>query len=387
MIYNFDELIPRKNTDSVKWNLFEPDVLPLWVADMDFISPEPVIRALRERVEHGVFGYPRDPIELRSVIQEHLHRRYNWEIETDSIMLLSGVVMGINLTCHALASPGQAALVQTPVYGPFLTSPRNAHLSRQDSELVQRPDGTYEIDFDNFEDTISDQTAVFILCNPHNPVGRVFRRDELEQMADICIRHNVAIISDEIHCDMIYTGHKHVPIASINPEIANHTITLMAPSKTYNVAGLGCAFAVVTNPEIRQKLERARMGLAGGPNLLSMTAALAAFRDGQEWLDQLLVYLEKNRDVLKDFVDTNLPGVVMGKPEGTYLAWLDWRSLGLGNNPCEFFVKHARVALGDGNGFGNNGAGFVRVNFGCPRSILEQALDRMQQALAREIVK
>lgn len=381
MRYNFDELLDRQHTESVKWGVFEPDVLPMWVADMDFRSPEPVIQALRERVAHGVFGYALEMPALRETIQNHLLEKYNWAVSTEEIVLVPGVVTGFNMACHLFSDQGGAALIQTPVYFPFLSAPANAGLQRQEMELTRAADGSYQIDFDRFEEAITDQTRLFILCNPHNPVGRVFRRDELERMAEICLRHNVLICSDEIHGDLIFSGQRHIPLAALTPEIARSTITLMAPSKTYNIAGLDCSFAVIQDPELRRRFQAAGKGLVGHVNLMGLVAALAAYQSGQDWLDQVLAYLEANRDYLYQAVNQELPGVHMRKPEGTYLAWLDCREAELAESPQKFFLEKARVALNDGAAFGKGGEGFVRFNFGCPRAMIEEALARMKSAL------
>lgn len=296
MTCDLDQPIDRRHTDSVKWSCYDQDVLPMWVADMDFCSPEPVVRALRERVAHGVFGYGTAPSELYEVVTERLLRLYNWHVSPEALIFLPGVVTGFNLTCRAVASPGEGVLVQTPVYYPILYAPANAGLACDEMELTRRPDGRYVIDFDLFEETITAQTRLFILCNPHNPVGRVFRRKELERMAELCLRHDMIICSDEIHCDLVFQSRQHLPIASLAPEIAERTITLMAPSKTYNIAGLKCSVAVVQNAELREKLNAAKKGLVPGVSVMGYTAALAAYLDGQTWLDEVLRYLEANRD-------------------------------------------------------------------------------------------
>jgi cystathionine beta-lyase len=254
--------------------------------------------------------------------------------------------------------------------------------------LTRQADGRYTIDFDAFERAITPRTRVFILCNPHNPVGRVYQRDELTRMADICLRHDLIICADEIHADLIFQGHRHIPIASLAPEIAERTITLMAPSKTFNLPGLKCAYAIIPNPALRQKFTDARLDLVPqSVNLLGYIATLAAYREGQPWLDELLRYLEANRDTVSQYVAAHLPGVTVGKPEGTYLAWLDCRQAGIPHHdPYTFFLERAKVALNDGATFGTDGQGFVRLNFGCPRATLLQALERMQKALAtREV--
>ena len=387
---DFDELLNRRDSESFKWREYAEDVLPLFVADMDFRSPEPVARALRAYVDGGVFGYPRglhtfDVAELPEVtnmVVERMAQRYGWRITPRDVVFIPGVVPGLNLACHALASQGGAVLVQPPVYPPILSSPRHAHLQRQEAPLACQSDGTYSIDWDAFTSAITPDTRMFILCNPHNPVGRVFRRDELLRMAETCLSRNVTICADEIHSDLLFSGHQHIPIASLDPEIGQHTITLIAPSKTFNLAGLQCAFAIISNTELREQFQAARDGLVPWVNAMGLIGAEAAYLEGQPWLDQLLRYLQANRDFLREFVLRELPGIQMAKPEGTYLAWLDCRGSGL-DNPYEFFLKHGRVALSNGQTFGTGGTGFVRLNFGCPRAILEEALSRMKQSLRR----
>ncbi len=378
---DLERIVNRCGTDSVKWCYYAEGVLPLWVADMDFRSPEPVIRALRKRVEHGVFGYGVEPPELREVIAERLRRLYNWEVALEWMVFLPGVVPGFNLACQALTRSGDGILVQTPAYPPILAAPANANCSRDDAPLTQDRDGRFVVDWEVFERAISKRTRVFILCNPHNPVGRVFKVEELERMAEICLRHNVIICSDEIHCDFVYSGQRHVPIASLGEEVGQHVITLMAPSKTFNIAGLHFAVAIVPNGELREQLCAAQRGTMHGPDVLGYVAALAAYRDGQPWLDEVLGYLEANRDFVFEQVRDTLPGISMVEPEGTYLAWLDCRKSGVPGNAHEFFVNRARVALNDGRDYGEEGEGFVRLNFGCPRATLTEALGRMQEAL------
>lgn len=379
--YNFDQRINRRRFESIKWHRYDENVLPMWVADMDFQTPEAVVRSMRDRVAHGVFGYGRASRQLRELIVDRLRERYGWHISLQDVVFLSGVVPGLNLACRALASPGAGVLINTPIYPPILEVPSHAGLTNDEMELTRRSDGTYEIDFDLFERTISACTRVFVLCNPHNPVGRVYRRDELERMAEICLRHDMLICSDEIHCDLLLDDNTHTPIASLAPEVGRQTITFMAPSKTYNIAGLKCSFAIVENSELREKLKASRQGLMSGVNILGYTAAEAAYRDGQSWLEAVLGYLQTNRDLLLDYVDRGLPGINMGSPEGTYLAWLDCQGSSIPGDPYIFFLEHAKVALNDGTAFGQGGEGFVRMNFGCPRSLLTEGLGRMNRAL------
>ncbi len=382
MKYDFDRIIERRGTDSYKWKDYGDDALPMWVADMDFVSAEPIIQALHQRIDHGVFGYARPTLELRTVIQERLKEVYHWEVSEEEIVFLPGLVTGLNLFYHAFSNPGDGVLVQPPVYFHFVRDPVIHGRVLDDPPLVQKGD-TYEIDFTLFEKAIGDRTKVFLFCNPHNPVARVFTSKELEKVAEICLRHGLLICSDEIHCDLLYPGYQHVPIATLGPEVANQTITLMAPSKTYNLAGLHCGFAIIQNSKLRRTWQTFASGLIPGVNIMGGVAALAAFRSGQEWLEQVLDYLKGNRDYLAQYIKEKLPSIRMTKMEATYLAWLDCRETGIPGNPFDFFLKEAKVALNDGVTFGKGGKGFVRLNFACPRKTLTEALDRMSCALEK----
>ncbi|HLF28468.1 MAG TPA: MalY/PatB family protein [Anaerolineae bacterium] len=387
MRYDFDIIPERRDTDSLKWRKYDPDVIPMWVADMDFVSPAPVIQALRERVEHGIFGYPdglgiesQTRPALQQLVVERMAERYHWHIEPADLVFAPGVVTATHLACHAVAGSG-GVLVQTPTYPPLLHAAQTIGAINQQAQLRREGDGSYQIDWSSLTSAITPETRLFILCNPHNPVGRVFQPAELERLAEICLRHGVVICSDEIHSDLIYTGQRHTPIASLHPDIARQTITLIAPTKTFNLAGLQCAIAIIQNPELRQTYLQTRRGLVSWINLMGVLAAETAYREGQDWLEQLLVYLEANRDTLCEYVRRELPGITLAQPEATYLAWLDCRQARIEGNPYEFFLHQARVALADGALFGPGGEGFVRLNFGCPRAILIEALKRMQAAL------
>jgi len=381
MPYDFDRIIDRRHTDSEKWRTFGSDVLPLWVADMDFTAPEPVIRALRERVEHGIFGYDGEPPELREVLVARLQERYAWSVPADAIVFVPGLVVGLNVATRAAAQPGDGALVQTPVYRPIIDAPGSAGQVLQPMALTRQADGRYTLDPELMAATITDRTRTFTLCNPHNPVGRVFTREELTTMAELCLRHDLTIISDEIHCDLLFSGAQHIPIASLAPELAARTITLIAPSKTFNIAGLYCSAAIIPDPELRRRFKAVARGIVPSVNLMAFAAALAAYRDGGPWLTECLRYLEDNRDYLMRYVAERLPGIRMSPMEGTYLAWLDCREAGITGAPAKFFLESARVGLNDGAWFGEEGKGFVRLNFGCPRATLTEALDRMAEAL------
>ena len=381
MTSQFDQLYNRRATESIKWNLFPADVLPMWVADMDFHVPPAVTRALKTRVEHPIYGYAKTESGLVEAIQAHLNRLYGWRVGSEQIVFMPGVVIAFNLAAQALARPGGSLVFMTPVYMPFFEVAKNAGLTQVTVDLLRDENGSFSVDWERFETAIAQRPNLFLLCNPHNPVGRVFTRPELERMAEICLRYDVPICSDEIHSDLIYNGHHHTPIASLSPEIAANTITLMAPSKTFNMPGLGCSYAIIPNPDLLAAFKKARRGLVHGANLMGMIAARAAYAEGQEWLVELLTYLEGNRDILVDFIKTKLPRARMTVPEGTYLAWIDLSAYNLEPAPCEYLVKHARVGLNDGKEFGNGGIGYVRLNFACPRSVLLEGLERIRRAL------
>jgi cystathionine beta-lyase len=383
--FDFDTPIHRRGTHSSKWDKVPGDVLPMWVADMDFAAPPVVRQALAEVVARGVFGYPYFGHEVEEAVEDWLAKRHGWQISPESIVLLPGVVAGFNLAASAFCRPGDGLLVQTPAYGPFLKVAGHFDLQQQVHRLMPDADGHYGIDLEAFEAAITPETRVFFLCNPHNPTGRVFSRAELEGIVEICLRHEVLIVSDEIHNDLVYAGHRHIPTASLSPEAAARTITLLAPSKTFNIAGLKASAAVIENPDLRKMFNAAQRAMVDWVNLLGMTAMLAAYQHGAPWLETLLAYLEGNCDLLARFVRERLPGVRMATPEGTYLAWLDCTGLGLEpageDQVLNPFFQQAGVGLNDGTWFGPGGEGYVRLNFGCPRAALLEGLERMEAAI------
>jgi cystathionine beta-lyase len=382
--FNFDQCPDRRPSDSAKWSYFGADVLPMWVADMDFVSPQPIIDALQARVAHGVFGYGSDSPALRSALVERMQRLYGWAIEPADIVFLPGLVSGLNVVSRAVGVAGDSAVVHTPVYGPFLSAPANQGRKLQVAPLTCSVAGQrlhYAVDFDRFAAVLDASSKLFILCNPHNPVGRAFTRPELEQMAALCERHDLVICSDEIHCDLLMTGTRHIPIASLAPEIAQRTITLMAPSKTFNIPGLGASFAIVPNPALRKQVEQAATGIVPHLNLLGMVAAEAAYTRCDDWLAALNAYLTANRDFAIAYLEEKLPQARVTQPEATYLLWLDCRDLGIEGAPAEFFLKQAKLAVNEGAWFGEGGAGFVRLNYGCPRSTLQQGLEQLVQTV------
>jgi len=382
MRYDFDQVRERRRSDSIKWKKYGDEVIPLWVADMDFISAEPILEALRQRVDQDFFGYTCPPGALRLLIREHLQRRYRWEIQDEELFFVPGLVCGLNLSFLSFTNPGEGVLVQPPVYHHFVKDPVLHGRTLVDPPLVPRGD-TYEIDFDAFEQSITDRTKIFILCNPHNPVGRVYTQQELQRLADICLRHGLIICSDEIHCDLLYPPFRHIPMATLSPEIADRCVTLMSLSKTYNLAGLGFAFAIIQNPQLQKSWKNTSLGIVPHVTIMGHVAALAALKEGGEWLAQVLAYLRDSRDFLSQYMKERLPGIHGTHIEATYLAWLDCRQAGTPGDPFDFFLTEAKVALMDGKEFGRGGEGFVRLNFACPRKTLTEALDRMSDAIRR----
>ncbi|MEN9898144.1 MAG: hypothetical protein RLZZ66_1793 [Pseudomonadota bacterium] len=383
--YDFDLPYERRGTDSEKWRAFGNEVLPLWLADMDFPAPPAVLHALHERVAHGIFGYGGVTAELSEAICHRLWKHYHWTVTPDQLLFLPGLVSGLNISCRAVCPPGAGVLVQTPIYPPFLSAPVNQGLHLNIAELfVTRSKQWihYSIDYNAFEAAIKSHTRLFMLCNPHNPVGRCYTREELINLAEICTRNDLIICADEIHCDLVLENSSHVPIASLSPEIAQRCITLMAPSKTFNIAGLYCGFAIIQNTSLRKQYQLAAQGILPEVNLLGLTAALAAYKNGETWHKELLVYLKGNRHFFTDYVQEHLPMLRTTIPEGTFLAWLDCGASGISGNQHEFFLNQAKVALNDGQRFGQGGNDFVRLNFGCSRSTLTQALLQMKFALA-----
>lgn len=376
-MFDFDTTRSRIGTDSAKWYKYHnQDIIPMWVADMDFQSPPAIIDALRERVNHGIFGYGFVRENLAQSVIDYLYKSFQWEIDPKWIVWLPGLVTGLNVCCRSTARTGQDILTTVPVYPPFLSAPKYSQRGLKTTRMSlvgQR----WEIDFGDLESAIDSQTRLFLLCNPHNPTGRVFSEEELLRLADICLKNNVVICSDEIHCDLILDPKcRHRPIACLSPEIARQTITLMAPSKTYNIPGLSCSYAIISDDALRHRFKQIMSGIVPHVNVLGMTAALAAYTHGQQWLDALVDYLRSNHDLVYRTI-RQINGLDMAQVEATYLAWIDTRDLDLAY-PGQWFEK-AGVGLSDGKEFA--GSGFVRLNFGCSRRLLSQALDRIARAV------
>lgn len=374
--FDFDEIIDRRGTASEKWDKYEGrDIIPLWVADMDFRSPPPVIEALHERVSHGVFGYTAPPSGLAAAVIASLEAEYDWQVKKEWITWLPGLVTGLNVSCRAVGEPGDDVVTFTPVYPPFMSAPP---LSGRN--VIKVPlaceDGRWGLDLAPLEAAVTPRTRQLLLCSPHNPVGRVWSREELAALDAFAARHDLVICSDEIHAGLVLEpGVAHIPIATLSPETSRRTITLMAPSKTYNVPGLGCSFAVIEDDTLRRAFKKAMGRIVPHVNLLGYTAAEAAYRHGEPWRRELVSYLRENRDLVER--ELTALGLPVARVEATYLSWIDVRSTGI-EDPVAFF-ENAGVGLSGGSDFGL--PGYVRLNFGCRRELLREALRRMRAAL------
>ncbi|WP_461247617.1 MalY/PatB family protein [Treponema sp. R6D11] len=390
MKYNFDRVIDRSNSYSIKyeptWRGKPADVLPLWVADMDFASPPCVQKAIIRRAKHGIYGYSEPDAEYFNVTRKWFETRYNWSPQRDWLTITPGVVNALYIAVRSLTEQGDNILIQQPVYYPFESSIRKTGRQLLVNELVYS-DGHYSIDFQDFEEKIK-QAKMFILCNPHNPVGRVWKTEELTRMGEICLRYGVTVIADEIHQDFVFqarlsdnrAGHKHIVFAALNQDFANITVTCTSPSKTFNLAGLMSANIFISNKELREKFkdEYTRSGLSQ-PGVMGLISCKAAYENGAEWLEQLIDYLAGNIDFLKTYLSKHIPKIKLVQPEGTYLAWLDFNEFGLSAQKLdEVITQKGKLWLSAGHTFGKGGKGFERINLACPRSVLCNALDRLK---------
>jgi cystathionine beta-lyase len=385
MAYNFDRAPNRRNPNVLnKWTWYAKDVLPMWVADMDFPAPKPILDELHKVVNHGVLGYELPSPALQKTVAAHMDHLYAWKVKPESVVTVTGIVSGFNVAVRAFGSPKKGYLVQSPVYNEFHEVKNNVHISQFDAPLIKSVQGNilhYEIDWDVFKKQVK-KVGLFLLCNPHNPLGIIFSRKDLLRMAEICVENKVLIVSDEIHSELLLDDNQFTPLAKLSSEIAKQTITLIAPSKTFNVPGLFCGFAIIPNKELCERYVKVVENLRLHVSSLGLHAAQVAFSgqcDG--WLRALRGYLKGNRDFLVDYVSETMPEVRITIPEATYLAWLDFTLLNLKSSPYEFFLKKAKVALSDGAIFGEAGKGHVRLNFGTSRTLLTQGLERMRKAL------
>lgn len=386
--YSFDKVIDRFGTQSAKWETYDKEILPLWVADMDFRSPEPIINAIIDRVNHGIFGYSNYHPAYYNAVLGWFKRHYKWEINKEWLSFTPGVIPAINISLLTFTNPGDKIIVQNPVYYPFFGAIENNGRKILFNSL-KLSNGHYTMDFDDLKQKITDPRAkMLILCNPHNPIGRVWTKDELIQLGEICIQNKIIVLSDEIHCDLIYPGYNHTNFASIREEFALNSITCTSLSKTFNLAGLQLSNIIIPNKKLRDRFRNTIESLfipeefGYLPNNLSLVAYTAAYRDCDEWLSSLIQYLKENLEFLEEFLKDNIPQINVIKPEGTFLVWLDFSTLGIANEGLEdFLLENAKVALDDGAKFGKGGEGFQRINIACPRSTLDQALKRIHNAL------
>ena len=387
MKYDFDKVVDRTGTESLKWVyprkvLKVEDAIPMWVADMDFEAPPAVVEAIRRRAAHGVYGYPLIPPSFWQAAIGWLKRRHGWDVRKDWMAKSPGIVPALNYAVRAFTKPGDGVIIQTPVYFPFYHAVEN-----NGRRLVRNPlrfDGRrYTMDLGDLERKLDGGGRMLILCGPHNPVGRVWTQEELEGLGRIAVERDLLVVSDEIHADLVYSGHRHHVFAALSPELAERTVTCIAPSKTFNIPGLSMAVVIASNPKLLEafKDETERAGFELG-QVFGIVGFEAAYSQGDDWLDELLSYLEANVDFMEKFLEERIPAIHLVRPEGTYLALLDCRGLGL--EPAalnDFFLKKARVYFSDGAMFGEEAAGFVRINFGCPRVLLVEALERVERAV------
>lgn len=386
MKYNFDS-VPSRRTPGVlnKWTLYPKDVLPMWVADMDFPAAPPILKALQQQIEHGVLGYEvLFSGSLREIIAARMQKLYNWDIDPEHIVYTAGVNNDYNIAARVLCSAKKGYLIQTPVYNEFLDTEHKTGAKQSVARLAKKISGSrisYEVDFDALKVGLK-KSAMFLLCHPHNPVGMIYSRAELVRMAAMCIEQDVTIVSDEIHSELLLGGAKFTPMASLSSEIAQHTITMVSASKAFNVPGLTCAFAIIPNDELRKRFTRIAEGMNFELSTLGLTAARVAFSGKADaWLRGLRRYLTGNRDYIVEYVEQNLPGIRVTKPDATYLIWFDCSELSLKPAPYEFFLKEAKVAFSDGGKFGKGNEQFVRLNFGTSRKLVEEGLRRITKAL------
>lgn len=389
MKYDFDEIVNRRGTNSVKWDeAKEEGVIPMWVADMDFKAAPCILEALKKRVDHGVFGYTMVPDSYYESIISWFERRHQWHIERDWIIYTSGVVPAISAIIKALTEPGDKVLVQTPVYNCFFSSIRNNGCTTAENALV-RKGNSYEIDFDDFERQAADEkTKVFLLCNPHNPAGRVWKPEELSHMNDICLRHGVKVIADEIHCELVMPGHVFTPFAAVSKACQDNCITTNSPTKSFNIAGLQIANIITNNAEDRQKIDRAiNINEVCDVNPFGVIALQAAYNEGEDWIDQLNVYLWENYQALKTFFKDNLPQLEVIDLEGTYLVWVNVRATGMtGNELTDKLLKEGKVFVNRGTMYGKTtGADYIRINIAMPRSLMLEGLKRMKDVIDKNI--
>lgn len=394
MKYDFNHVWERKNTDSAKWGSLErtfgsDDVIPMWVADMDFPVAQPILEALHERVEHPFYGYTYPDSSVIESVVERAKKKFEWEIDPEWVVYTPGVIPALNVAVRSVTHPGDGIVLQEPAYFPFFSAVKTSGCYMENNQVMSIGH-RYEMDYDDLVSKFSIQPGArgpnrnkaIIFCNPHNPIGRLWTRDEIARMGEIVIGNGGVVIADEIHCEILMKGYKHTPFASISEEFAQNSITCMSPSKTFNLPGLEISTIIIPNKKLRDDFTGIRTGILPNPNLFGYVALEAGYRYGDEWLEQVLDYLQDNLDYIKDFVEERIPKIKVTEHQGTYLLWLDFRALGLDNDSLRTFMREkAKVGLNDGYTFGESGSGFLRMNIACPRSILEEALTRIETAV------
>lgn len=388
MNYNFDEIIPREGTDAVKYDFRQrifknKDVIPMWVADMDFKTPDFILEALKERMEQPILGYTLRSDRFNNSVVDWVKKRHDWQIKKEWISYTPGVVSGLAMVIMAFTKPGDKIIIQTPVYHPFYSTIKGLGRQLLENKLIEN-DRNYEFDFEGLEKSIDSRTKMLFLSNPHNPVGRVWKKDELAKLGEICVKHDILIIADDIHSDLILKPNKYQPIAQISQEIAKQTITFLAASKTFNLAGLSTAVMITSNKKLFKQYNNTLedLHLFVG-NIFGNIAMLTAYEKGEEWLEELLVYLQGNIDLVADFLEKKLPKIKMKKPEGTYLAWLDFREYNLSQKDLnDLLINEANLGLNSGDVFGEDGTGFQRINLACSRKIVQKALENIEKTFA-----
>ncbi|KYG26629.1 MalY/PatB family protein [Alkalihalobacillus trypoxylicola] len=382
----FNEVINRTGTNSLKWDMLNErfgsdEILPLWVADMDFRAPEPVLKALKDKIDHGIFGYPAHAKSLDLAVQSWLKRRYDWKVDENAFVYTLGVVPALSYLIQTFTEPGDEIIIQTPVYYPFYDV-----IEKNNRTIIRNPlkmeDLRFEMDFEQLEASISSQTKMLLLCHPHNPGGRVWKRDELEKLVSICKKHNIYIVSDEIHADLLYKGQKHIPIASIDEEMKDRIFTCLAPSKTFNLAGMQASYVVIEDAKKRLEFKKhLALTFTGMNNSFAEVAMEAAYKGGEEWLQHLMDYIEDNYKLVVDTLSKSMPKIKWMQPEGTYLLWLDFSELGM--TPSErktWLIEEAKVGFNHGSMFGEEGSQFERMNLACSASTIKEAMQRLQNA-------
>lgn len=388
--YDFDTLIDRSGSGDLKHEALLPrwgrnDLLPLWVADMDFATPDFVVDALKERLNHPIFGYTVDPSDYRPAIIDWIRTHHHWEVKSKWLSFIPGIVKGIGLVVNVFTKPDEKVIIQPPVYHPFRLTPEGNHREVVFNPLLRREDGYYDMDFENLEQVCDEKCRVLILCNPHNPAGLCWSKDTLVRLADFCYQHHILVISDEIHSDMALFGNQHVPFASVSQHAADISITFGAPTKTFNMAGIVSSYAIVPNTELREKFFGwLKANELDEPTLFAPIATIAAFRKGEEWRKQMLAYVEENVKFVEEYCKEYIPGIHSLRPQASFLMWLDCNELGLNHEQLlDLFIDKAHLALNDGEMFGPGGKGFMRLNIGTPRSILHQALSQLADTVRR----